>query len=161
VHDPLLVARLLGEMAMVNVASPAYLAAHGRPATPDELLSGGHRLIHYSQTWADRRPRFDWLDADGSPRSLTLPARVTVNNTDAYQAAAVGGAGIAQFPLQGVRHLLADGRLERVLAGFDAAPLPVRLVMSQRRHTPQRVRVFMDWLAEQIAPRLRNDNPPP
>jgi len=154
VHDPLLVARLLGQMSMVNVASPAYLAAHGTPTTPDELLSGGHVLVHYSQTWADRRPRFDWVDAAGQERTLTLPSRVTVNNTDAFQAAALAGAGIAQFPRQGVRQLLADGRLVRVLEGFDAAPLPVRLVMSQRRHTPRRVRVFMDWLAERIADRL-------
>ncbi|HEY9107613.1 MAG TPA: LysR family transcriptional regulator [Roseateles sp.] len=154
VHDPMLVARPLGQMSMVNVASPGYLAAHGTPATPDELLSAGHVLVHYSQTWADRRPRFDWVDATGQEHTLTLPSRVTVNNTDAYQAAAVAGAGIAQFPLQGVRHLLADGRLVRVLEGFDAAPLPVRLVTSQRRHTPRRVRVFMDWLAERVAGRL-------
>jgi len=154
VHDPMLVARPLGQMSMVNVASPGYLAAHGTPATPDELLSAGHLLVHYSQTWADRRPRFDWVDATGQEHTLTLPSRVTVNNTDAYQAAAVAGAGIAQFPLQGVRHLLADGRLVRVLEGFDAAPLPVRLVTSQRRHTPRRVRVFMDWLAERVAGRL-------
>ncbi|MFG6416856.1 LysR substrate-binding domain-containing protein [Roseateles sp. DC23W] len=154
VHDPMLVARPLGQMSMVNVASPAYLAAHGTPATPDELLAGGHVLVHYSQTWADRRPRFDWLDASGQERSLTLPSRVTVNNTDAYQAAVLAGAGVAQFPVQGVRHLLADGRLVRLLEGFEAAPLPVRLVMSQRRHTPRRVRVFMDWLAERVASRL-------
>jgi len=154
VHDPMLVARPLGQMSMVNVASPAYLAAHGTPATPEELLSAGHVLVHYSQTWADRRPRFEWVDGAGQPHTLTLPSRVTVNNTDAYQAAAVAGAGIAQFPLQGVRHLLADGRLVRVLQGYDAAPLPVRLVTSQRRHTPRRVRVFMDWLAERVAGRL-------
>ncbi len=154
VHDPLLVARPLGQMSMVNVASPDYLARHGMPATPDDLQTGGHHLVHYSQVWADRRPRFEWLDAAGQERSLTLPSRVTVNNTDAYQAAVLAGAGIAQFPLQGVRHLLADGRLVRVLTGFDAAPLPVRLVMSQRRHTPRRVRVFMDWLAERVAGRL-------
>lgn len=154
VHDPLLVARPLGQMSMVNVASPDYLTRQGTPVTPDDLQAGGHHLVHYSQVWADRRPRFEWLDATGHERSLTLPSRVTVNNTDAYQAAVLAGAGIAQFPLQGVRHLLADGRLVRVLQGFDAAPLPVRLVMSQRRHTPRRVRVFMDWLAERVAGRL-------
>lgn len=154
VHDPLLVARLLGQMRMVNVASPAYLAARGTPSTPDDLAAQGHELVHYSQTWADRRPRFDWVDAAGEEHSLTLPSRVTVNNTDAYQAATLAGAGIAQFPLQGVRQALGDGRLVQVLAGYEPAPLPVRLVMSQRRHTPRRVRVFMDWLAERLADRL-------
>lgn len=154
VHDPLLVARLLGQMRMVNVASPAYLAARGTPSTPDDLAAQGHELVHYSQTWADRRPRFDWVDAAGEEHSLTLPSRVTVNNTDAYQAATLAGAGIAQFPLQGVRQALAEGRLVQVLDRYVPAPLPVRLVMSQRRHTPRRVRVFMDWLAERLADRL-------
>lgn len=154
VHDPLLVARPLGEMRMVNVASPAYLARHGIPQTPDDLVAQGHQLVHYSQTWADRRPRFEWLDAAGQAQSLTLPSRVTVNNTDAYQAATLAGAGVAQFPIQGVRQALADGRLAQVLAAYEPAPLPVRLVMSQRRHTPRRVRVFMDWLAERLADRL-------
>ncbi|MCF8207521.1 MAG: LysR family transcriptional regulator, partial [Methylotenera sp.] len=124
VHDPLLVARLLGQMRMVNVASPAYLAARGTPSTPDDLAAQGHELVHYSQTWADRRPRFDWVDAAGEEHSLTLPSRVTVNNTDAYQAATLAGAGIAQFPLQGVRQALGDGRLVQVLAGYEPAPLP-------------------------------------
>lgn len=154
VHDPLLVARPLGQMRMVNVASPAYLAARGTPATPDDLRAQGHELVHYSQTWADRRPRFDWVDAAGQEQSLTLPSRVTVNNTDAYQAATLAGAGLAQFPLQGVRQALADGRLVQVLVGYEPAPLPVRLVMSQRRHTPRRVRVFMDWLAGRLGDRL-------
>ncbi|MFG6465215.1 LysR substrate-binding domain-containing protein [Roseateles sp. BYS87W] len=154
VHDPLLVARPLGQMRMVNVASPSYLAARGTPLTPDELVTQGHQLVHYSQTWADRRPRFEWLDAAGQPQSLTLPSRVTVNNTDAYQAATLAGAGIAQVPIQGVRRALAEGRLIQILAGYEPAPLPVRLVMSQRRHTPRRVRVFMDWLADRLTDRL-------
>ncbi len=146
VHDPMLVAKPVGALAMANLASPAYLAAHGTPATPDDLLTQGHELVHYSQSWADRRPRFDWLDADGRAQSLALPARVTVNHTDAYQAAALAGMGIVQAPCAGMRAALSDGRLVRVLTGYEPAPLPVQLVMSQRRHTPRRVRVFMDWL---------------
>jgi DNA-binding transcriptional LysR family regulator len=161
VHDPMLVARPVGRMAMINAASPAYLAARGTPATPDDLLAQGHELVHYSQTWADRRPRFDWVDAAGHAHSLMLPARVTVNHTDAYQAAALAGAGIVQVPHSGVHDLLDSGRLVRVLPGFDAAPLPVNLMMSQRRHTPRRVRVFMDWLTTRIAGHLDRDNPTP
>ena len=146
VHDPMLVAKPVGELAMANLASPAYLAAHGTPATPDDLLTQGHALVHYSQTWADRRPRFDWVDADGRAQSLPLPARVTVNHTDAYQAAALAGMGLVQAPCVGMRAALSEGRLVRVLQGYEPAPLPVQLVMSQRRHTPRRVRVFMDWL---------------
>ncbi|MFT7775321.1 LysR substrate-binding domain-containing protein [Roseateles sp.] len=161
VHDPLLVARPLGRVSLINVASPAYLAARGTPRTPDDLLAQGHALVHYSQTWADRRPRFDWVGGDGRPHSVHLPARVSVNHTDAYEVAALAGMGIVQAPHIGLQAALAQGRLVRVLAGFEPAPLPVNLVMSQRRHTPRRVRVFMDWLASLLAADLDDDNPLP
>ncbi|MCE4537438.1 LysR family transcriptional regulator [Pelomonas sp. P7] len=154
VHDAMLVARPLGQLRMMNVASPAYLAHHGTPATPADLLAQGHELVHYSQTWADRRPRFDWVDGDGRPHSLHLPARVSVNHTDAYEVAALGGMGIVQAPCVGLRAAVADGRLVRILPGYEPAPLPVNLVMSQRRHTPRRARVFMDWLAALLAGHL-------
>lgn len=161
VHDPMLVAKPLGQLRMVNVASPAYLARRGTPATLDDLVAQGHELVHYTQTWADRRPRFDWVDAQGQPQSLPLPARVNVNHTDAYEAAALAGMGIVQAPCVGLRAALADGRLVRVLPGFEPAPLPVQLVLSQRRHTPRRVRVFMDWLTTLLAAHLADDNPDP
>lgn len=161
VHDPMLVAKPVGQLRMMNVASPAYLAARGTPATPEDLLAQGHELVHYSQTWADRRPRFDWVDADGRPHSLALPARVSVNHTDAYEVAALAGMGLVQAPWVGVRAAVADGRLVRVLQSYEPAPLPVQLVMSQRRHTPRRVRVFMDWLTGLLATHLADDNPAP
>lgn len=159
VHDPMLVARPVGQMRMMNVASPAYLARRGMPSTPEDLVAQGHELVHYSQTWADRRPRFDWMDTEGRARSLNLPARVAVNHTDAYEVAALAGMGIAQAPCVGMRAAVADGRLVRLLEGYEPAPLTVQLVMSQRRHTPRRVRVFMDWLTELLMAHLADDNP--
>ena len=161
VHDPMLVAKPVGQLRMMNLASPGYLAARGMPATPEDLVAQGHELVHYSQTWADRRPRFEWVDAEGRPHSLALPARVSVNHTDAYEVAALAGMGIVQAPCVGMRAAVAEGRLVRVLPGFDAAPLPVQLVMSQRRHTPRRVRVFMDWLTALLGAHLADDNPDP
>lgn len=161
VHDPMLVARPVGALRMLNLASPAYLAAHGTPRHPDDLLTQGHMLVHYSQTWADRRPRFDWVDAEGRAHSLALPARISVNHTDAYETAALAGMGLIQAPCVGMRAALAQGRLVRVLPGFEPAPLPVRLVMSQRRHTPRRVRLFMDWLTALLLTHLADDNPDP
>jgi DNA-binding transcriptional LysR family regulator len=56
---------------------------------------------------------------------------------------------------------VADGRLVRILPGYEPAPMPVNLVMSQRRHAPRRVRVFMDWLAGLLSRHLADDNPAP
>lgn len=161
IHDPMLVARPVGQLRMMNVASPAYLAARGTPDTPEDLLSQGHELVHYSQTWTDRRARFEWVDAEGRPHSLHLPSRVGVNHTDAYEIAALAGMGIVQAPCLGMRRAMQDGRIVRILPGYVPAPLPVNLVMSQRRHTPRRVRVFMDWLTGLLTAYLDDDNPIP
>ncbi|MBB2487401.1 LysR family transcriptional regulator [Mitsuaria sp. WAJ17] len=150
VHDTSLVARPLGHLPMVNVASPAYLDRRGRPQTPEDLRRQGHALVHYSQTFAEREAVFEWQDAGGLLQHLALPWRVSVNNTDAFEAAALAGAGIVQLPITGVREALAQGRLERLLPGFEAPRLPITLLRSARRHTPRRVRVFMDWLAQAL-----------
>lgn len=150
VHDTRLVARPLGRLPMVNVASPAYLDRHGRPQSPEDLRQQGHVLVHYSQTFAEREAVFEWQDASGALQRLPLPWRVSVNNTDAFEAAALAGAGLVQLPLTGVRQALAQGRLERLLPDLEAPPLPITLLRSARRHTPRRVRVFMDWLEERL-----------
>jgi DNA-binding transcriptional LysR family regulator len=150
--DSQLIARTLGLTPVVNCASPAYLAQYGTPRTLDDLAA--HRIVHYVQVLGARSAGFEYLDhadATGSPVTQYVPmaGAVTVNNADAYEAAALGGLGIIQAPATGVRHDLGNGRLVALLPEFTAAPMPVSLLYASRQ-VPERVRVFMDWLAELI-----------
>ncbi|WP_240997093.1 LysR substrate-binding domain-containing protein, partial [Pseudomonas viridiflava] len=68
-----LVARRLGVLRMVNVASPAYLQRHGVPHTLGDLATQGHRMIHYTSTLGSRPfgweyPKDDGLRHDGACR---------------------------------------------------------------------------------------------
>lgn len=148
-----LVARPLGALAMCNAASPAYLRTHGTPATLADLA--GHAVIHYAGSLDPRGAGWDWLDAQGVAQHLPMTSRVVVNGTDAYEAACLAGLGLIQAPLHGLRHHLAAGRLVAVLPAHVSAPLPVTLLMPHRRHVPMRVRAFMDWLAQALAPALQ------
>ena len=144
VGDASLIARPLGEMRLLNCASPAYLAAHGMPTTLADLRS--HRLVHYSHTLGGKPGRFDYVEC-GQERALSMEGSVTVNNADAYGAACQAGLGIIQAPWPGVRDLLASGALVEILPQWQARPMPLTLLYANRRNLPVRVRTVMDWLA--------------
>ncbi|MGN6209163.1 LysR family transcriptional regulator [Asticcacaulis sp.] len=143
--DSALMTRSLGLMHMGNYASPAYLERHGEPKTLDDLKD--HHLIHYALTLGARPFGFEYRDGD-EYRVVDMPGRITVNNTEAFSAAALAGLGILQSPRTGNRHHVAEGRLVEILRQYEAEPLPVAMVYPRRRHQARRVRAFMDWVEE-------------
>ena len=143
-----LVARPLGHYRQINVASPAYVAAYGAPATLDDLAQ--HRLVHYAATLGGRADGFEYVDpaaAGGQTRVVAMPGALTVNNSEAYLAACLAGLGIIQSPDVALRPLLRAGQLVEVLPLYRAAPLPVSLLYANRRNLPRRVQAFMAWIA--------------
>ena len=150
--DSDLVARPLGTLPMRNVASPAYLRVHGTPQTLADLAS--HRVVHYMPSLNAQGAGWDYVDADGRHRSLPMRAHVTVNGTDAYQAAALAGLGLIQAPALGTEPLIAAGRLVDVLPQHRAPSMPVSLMLPNRRQLAPRVQAVMAWLTRVIAPQL-------
>ncbi len=148
-----LVARQLGAMQTQNVASPAYLSAHGVPRTLADLA--GHRVVHYTPRLTSNDAGWEYFDAAaGSYKILPMTAAVTVNGTDAYQAAALAGLGFIQAPTLGLRNLLAEGLLVPVMPEFTACPMPVSLLYANRRQLAPRVQAVMNWLSGLITPYL-------
>ena len=151
--DSELLSRPLGHLRMRNVASPAYLQAHGTPRTLADLAR--HRVVHYASTLSAQGAGWEYRDAaSGKTRLHPLRAVVTVNGTDAYQAACLAGLGLIQAPVSGTQHLVEAGRLVDVLPEFTAAPMPVSLLYASRRQLPPRVQAVMAWLTQVISPYL-------
>ncbi|NJC48789.1 UNVERIFIED_ORG: DNA-binding transcriptional LysR family regulator [Xanthomonas campestris] len=150
-EDTNLVARPLGVFRIINCASADYLARRGTPQRLDDLAH--HDLVHYVPTLGQRSSGFEYRDG---PAYQLLPMRgpVTVNNGDAYLAAALAGLGIIQAPASPLRPHLDSGALIELLSAIAPEPMPVTLLYAQRRHLPQRVGAFMDWVAEVMAPYL-------
>lgn len=142
--DSGLVARRLGVLPMANYASPAYLQRHGVPRTLDDL--DRHFIVHYSQALGAEEPTFEYRDGS-SVRERPVRALVTVNSTDAYEAACVAGLGIIQAPTRGRQRAVGAGLLIEVLPDHTCAPLPVTLIHAHGRNVPRRVRAVMTWLA--------------
>lgn len=149
--DSELVARPLGVMRMANAASPAYLQAHGTPQTLADLAQ--HRIVHFAQTLSPNDAGWEYFDAAASRyRMQPVRATVTMNGTDAYNAAAVAGLGLIQAPVAGLQPCFDRGSLVQVMPAFTARPMPVSLVYVNRRQLAPRVLAVMDWLTEILAP---------
>ncbi|WP_407294081.1 LysR family transcriptional regulator [Stutzerimonas zhaodongensis] len=147
VADTGLVARRLGSYPLVNCASTEYLKVHGVPETLADLAD--HELIHYVPVLGARSAGFEYQE-NGKPMCLPMKGRVTVNNSDSYRLACVGGFGLIQVPLAGVRESLENGELQMVLPDHVPAPMAASLLYAHRSNLPRRVRAFMNWLAALI-----------
>lgn len=148
-----LVARPLGRFALINCASPAYLARHGVPASPHALA--GHHAVDYLSPTTGRAAPWEWVDDSGLTLTRELPAQAGANNAETYIALALAGLGLIQIPAFDVRGHLADGSLLEVMPRHRPAPMPVHLVVAHRRQfASRRVQVFAAWLAERLAPEL-------
>lgn len=150
-EDSALVARPLGKLVQLNCASPAYLAAHGTPRTLEDLVN--HRLVHYVPTLGAKPVGWEYVQG-GQTHRLSMAGALSVNDTGAYAAACVAGVGLIQAPAIGMRPLITLGQLVEVLPEWRAPAMPMTLLYAHRRHLPLRVQVFMNWLAELLAPEL-------
>jgi DNA-binding transcriptional LysR family regulator len=145
--DSGLVARHLPPLVLINCASPAYLARYGVPRTLAELSA--HRVVHYAPNLGARKAGFDYADGVGE-KSVPMTAAITVNNTDVLFESGLAGMGIMQVPLLGVAANLKDGTLVDILPQHRPQPMPMSLVYPHRRHLSRRLRLFMDWLEQEI-----------
>lgn len=141
-----LVARRLGEVRRVTVASPAYLDRRGTPQVPADLA--GHELIMSTavRTLAEWRFR-----ADGREHVVRYSPRLRVNDTEAMLAAARDGFGIARALSYQVEPDLRTGVLRRLLVDYEPEPAPVHLVMRSSRHMAPRLRAFVDFAVQEFA----------
>lgn len=139
------VARRIGSSLLQVVASPDYLARHGRPQHPSELIH--HECLGYTSGGQTQGWQFI---IDGKPETFPVRSRLHANNGDVLTEAAAQSLGITLQPDFILDAYLAAGRVERVLAGFPVAELGIYALLPSNRHVPHRVRVLMDFLAERL-----------
>lgn len=144
-EDSSLVARRIGELYFATCAAPSYLARHGQPRHPDDLVR--HRCINH---FLPRTGKIvDWVFAKGNQRiQVSLDGHIALDDENSYVAAAEAGLGIAQIPAFVLKDAMERGSLELVLADWFPEPMPLNLVYPQNRHLSGKIRVFVDWIAE-------------
>lgn len=143
--DTSMVARRVGTVGRVIVASPAYLARSGTPRSPHEL--GEHDVIFSSAASNVAEWRFR---QEGRDVSVKLDPRLTVNEIDAVIMAVLAGRGIGRALSYQVADQLADGSLVRLLQDYEPPATPVQLVMQSGCYLPARLRACVDFLAQRL-----------
>lgn len=145
-EDSGLVARRLGAVRRVTVASPAYLQRRGEPSTPEELAQ--HELILGTTV----RGLAEWRYKTGAREHIIrFTPRLQVNDVEGVLNAAREGFGIARaLSYQAAPDLLAN-TLKRVLSDYEPEQIPVHLVFPGARHMAPRVRAFVDFALEEFA----------
>ncbi len=147
--DSSLVARRLGEVRRVLVASPAYLAKRGTPAHPSDLKL--HSIVAFTGLMQNREWRF--LDGNATNR-VQLSPTLEINDAVAAIAAAEAGDGITIALSYMVAEAIAAEILAPVLEEFTPPPLPVHMVYPQTTIVAPKVRAFVDFAAPRLKMRL-------
>ncbi|MFI5443813.1 LysR substrate-binding domain-containing protein [Polaromonas sp. UC242_47] len=148
-QDQSLVARRIGEFNLISCAAPAYLKRHGTPQHPDEL-SQGHTLVRYISPRTGRLFPIE-LCRDGEEVEVHGRHLLAVNDSNAGVAAALAGLGIIHTLTLLVQDHISSGRLEPLFTGWCSEPAPIHVVYPPNRHLSNKVRVFVDWIAELFA----------
>jgi DNA-binding transcriptional LysR family regulator len=143
--DSSLKALRVGYVRRVVCAAPDYLAGHGIPQEPEELVA--HPLIVASGL----SPTAEWSFArDGAPISVRIKARLTVTSNDAAIAAAVSGMGIARLLSYQIAPQLAAGELKIILSEYELTRLPVHVIHGEGRNASAKIRRFVDLITERL-----------
>lgn len=141
--DSTLVARKLGTLQFTLVASPRYLKKHGRPRSPRALEK--HACLIFNM---GPQPRMLRLTQGDDAREVTLTPALLVNDMDILHAAALGGIGVAMLPTYRCVDDVGAGRLEQVLADWDAPGQPIHALYPSGRHLSSKVKAMLDHLQQ-------------
>ncbi|MBE7212250.1 MAG: LysR family transcriptional regulator [Gluconacetobacter diazotrophicus] len=146
-QDSSLLCRHLCAVRLLPVASPSWLAVHGRPTHPRDLAA--HPVLGYSGNaergaWRFRHP------AEGEV-VVSPPVRLWSDNADLLLPALLAGDGVALQPEFLVWRALRDGSLEHLLPDWEVPPLVLHLLMPPSPLRPRRVRLVIDHLVRTLA----------
>jgi DNA-binding transcriptional LysR family regulator len=140
--DSSLVARKLGRIHAVTVASPDYLKAFGRPQTPDDLVN--HQGLYYANLQASDMWRFK---VDGKARAVRMPVRMRADNGDMLLKAAIRGLGVTRIPAFMAQAAIQSGTVEVLLEDYSDGFHPLSALMPPGGATTARVRALIEFLA--------------
>ncbi len=147
-----MMATRVGQVRRVVCGSPDYFAAHGTPQEPSDLSAltcVTFGVFDSDDAWSFPVPGSD------AQRAIPIRSRLSVNTAEAAIDATIIGVGVARVLSYQAARALADKQLQIVLADVEPEPLPVSLVHPAQSLMPQKLRVFLDFLAPRLRTRLQ------
>jgi LysR family transcriptional regulator for bpeEF and oprC len=143
-EDSSLIARKIGYLRNVMIASPEYLAKHGAPQSIEDLKD--HRCINYIMP--NGRPRQWQFETPSGQVAVDIDGHLMINDAESVIQAVVAGLGITQAPHVIAACMLDFGKLELVMTDTISTGKPVWIVYPQKKHLSARVQAFIEWVRE-------------
>ncbi|MGL4963507.1 MAG: LysR family transcriptional regulator [Inquilinus sp.] len=146
--DSSLVSRKLLETSTITVASPAYVAAHGRPLAPPDLAR--HACIQVRDS-ASGQPIDSWsFRRGGEVVEVRATGRLMVAEFGTMLGACLEGVGIARVKAIGVQRLIDRGELVELLPDWTGESFPLHALYPSRHLPPAKVRAFIDFVQSRL-----------
>jgi DNA-binding transcriptional LysR family regulator len=135
---------ILKQFRVLPVATPAYLARHPAPDTPDDLRN--HECIRLRLAWDGSIQRWRLRERSGQTQDFTGTGSLVVNDIHLVLDAVMQDCGIGYLPEPMIAALLAEGRLVPLLDKWSSYRASLYLHYSSRRQMPAPLRAFIDFL---------------
>ncbi len=153
-NDSSMIATSVGQIRQVVCASPELLKNAGIPERPEDLSH--HDCVRFTGI----APGTKWHFVEkGKPLSVQVNGPFTCNQAIAATKACATGIGFGLFLSYQVEPLVKEGKLKTVLPDFEPPPMPVSVVYPHAKLMSTRVRVFVDWMTQELRRALGNANP--
>lgn len=147
--DSSLIATRIGSIRIVICASPAYLAARGRPEKPGDLSE--HDCVTFDSLAAPSARRFNDVSGD---ELVSVRSRFTADSAEAAIGAAVAGIGLLRMHSYKVEAARLAGTLEIVLGTFEPEQWPVSMIYPGQGALPLKLRAFLNFATPRLKARL-------
>jgi DNA-binding transcriptional LysR family regulator len=147
-EDSGLVSRKIVDLTRIVCASPSYLAKHGRPVEPSDLVR------HACLTLSRNPGSASWpFRVNGKLTRIDVKGPVSADSADMLLQLAIGGAGILRLSEHVVARSIHEGLLQPLLQeAQDPETNPLYALLPPGRHQAPKVRAFIDFLIERLGP---------
>ncbi len=143
INESSVVAKKLAPNRRIICASPAYIAAHGAPETPEDLTR--HNCLRLSTVAAWN----DWaFESKTGKWEMHATGNFEANSADAVYHATLAGMGLSRLSTYLIGDDLRAGRLVRVLPDYVSEGSNIFALYAARRNLMPSVRAFIDYLAD-------------
>lgn len=142
--DSNLIARKIGSLPMGVFASPEYIAEHGAPEYPGDVLK--HSAITAGTN--------SWVFSDGDQSFTVNPqGRFKADNAYVLTEAAAAGLGVVAMGELIANPYVQAGKLVPIMTGYKLPDVGIFVVRPPSQHVPRKVRVLIDLLTEKFSGR--------
>ncbi|WP_318435049.1 LysR family transcriptional regulator [Photobacterium leiognathi] len=141
-----LICKRIYSSRICTVASPEYIAKHGRPIHPTELSS--HHCFCYSNL--KKSNIWDYMDKAGNQTSVDVHQRIRSNNTEMSLALVCNGDGIIRLPEFYIEQQIKTGELILLFEDYVFPMVDVYALYPTRKHLASKVRCFLDLIDEMV-----------